>query len=272
MDNAITVVGNIDASLSRSAVAARDESLTVARALRAIGSTSDLQSATSALSVLKTIGNEVERTRKEIKNPVLNAGRKIDELAKEFCSPIEIESARLTSLITFYESEQRRIAQEAELKRQTELRKINDARIAAEHAAAIALEQERKAKGASEAARIDAYFGVATQADIAEAARRESEIRRTRELETQRSAKLAEEATAILMTPRQAQTSKIEGLSYRVVWKFEVLNIHELYLFDGELVTLSVNNRLVQQRISNGHQSIPGLRIWSEKQPIIRTK
>lgn len=69
---------------------------------------------------LQSLLKLVEKSRTEIKAPVLDAGRKIDELAKSFSADLKSEADRLSKLVTAFQIEEQRKADEAERARQAE--------------------------------------------------------------------------------------------------------------------------------------------------------
>jgi hypothetical protein len=120
------------------------ESFPVAIEHRAQEDKKNIIAASSAIkSVMEPMGQEqavltlravnqllkaAESSRTSVKAPVLEIGRKIDALVKEFCLDLESESSRLGRLLTVYQVEQDRIAREAEARRQAELRRVEDER------------------------------------------------------------------------------------------------------------------------------------------------
>jgi len=84
----------------------------------------DAQAAANLQSRLTTAGNALEKQRKALKEPFLEAGRKIDEAAKAPAARIEAAKGAVKRLLTAYDQEQQRIAREAEAKRQEELRQL----------------------------------------------------------------------------------------------------------------------------------------------------
>lgn len=70
--------------------------------------------AVNALHALKAISKGMESTRKAVKGPVLELGKKIDLIAAEFLSDSDREENRLTGLINHFQREQLRLKNEAE--------------------------------------------------------------------------------------------------------------------------------------------------------------
>ncbi len=102
-------------------------------------------------------GKQLEATRVELKRPFLEIERKIDDAAREPQKRIEIAKKTLQQAQIQFDMDQRRIAAEAEQKRQTEIRRLEELRKAEELAAkkkaeAIAAEQRKLAEEAKAAA------------------------------------------------------------------------------------------------------------------------
>lgn len=101
MNDLITVTGlhHTVIDIVPAAFAARDEVLNDARQVATIDDELDLDFANQTLKRLKDVSKLVEASRKEVKAPVLDVGRRIDGLAKEFLSDIASETARIGKLI-----------------------------------------------------------------------------------------------------------------------------------------------------------------------------
>ncbi len=120
---------------SETAVALRDQALQDAREIVTIQSHADVTYATEVLRQVKSLASNCEKSRVEIKAPVLDLGKAIDNAAKAYNVPLDAEANRIARLIGGYQAEQERI-REAELRRQQQERE----RIERERA-----EAERKA-------------------------------------------------------------------------------------------------------------------------------
>jgi len=86
---------------------------------RTVESITDGFEADCAADVLKNISaavKEMEATRKEVKAPVLELGRRIDAVAKGWLSDLEAEKKRINRSLGDYQAEQDRIRREAERK------------------------------------------------------------------------------------------------------------------------------------------------------------
>lgn len=141
--------------------------LTRASAITRVSGPDENEAARAEIKALAAMRNRVEKSRKAVKEPVLQVGRDIDAKAKDFVGAIEFEEKRISGLVGDYaaevERERQRALREMEAKRQAEEkarrekeeaeRKAEEARIAAEQAAWEATDEAQASK-AAEAARI----------------------------------------------------------------------------------------------------------------------
>ena len=123
------------------ALAQRETLMDAGQAITRIQTADHNQQAAMVGQAIRKQVNEVERTRKEITIPYLEAQRTIKRVADEYCLPLTKELHRLESLSVSYVSEQERIA-EAERKARAE----EIARLAATEAAQrqAAIEAQKK--------------------------------------------------------------------------------------------------------------------------------
>ena len=90
------------------------------------------------LSRLAAMRIEVDRCRKEIKEPVLRVGKLIDQAAKDFLAEIELEQTRLSGLIGAHATEVARLQAIAEAEERKAFEFARAAREAAEESGRIA--------------------------------------------------------------------------------------------------------------------------------------
>jgi hypothetical protein len=199
---------------------------------KAITDVVSLEEAANALTVVKSLARSVEDSRKDVKAPVLEVGRQIDAVAKDYLSPLEAEAARLSTLVGTYQEAQRRKAEKA---REEEARK---------QAEAVAEMQRKQAAALAEG---DEAAADAARAEAAD--------------------KIAESQLAL----EQAEGPKPTGIVTKTAWKFEVTDIAALYAARPELVVLSPNNAAIRAvvKASNG-KPLPGVRCWQEAGAIVR--
>jgi hypothetical protein len=259
--------------------------------LTTINSQEDQARAADILSRSAGIVKQMETSRVDVKAPVLDAAKRIDAQAKEFSSPIEAEMARAKKLVSDYadkerrrideenrriEEERRRQAAEAERARIAEERRIQCERAvreredrlrreseAAEEAARIAATQEKEDPLA--ALRQSAAEAAEQERQEAERLRREEEERRLANLE---AARLSQESLPAV----PIRTTKIAGIAPRVVWKFEVLDLKQVYAARPDLCALAISPAQVDCRIREGLRECPGLRIYEETVTHVRAR
>jgi len=84
------------------------------------------QQAANIQSRLTTAGATLEKQRKALKQPFIDAGKAIDNAAAEPAARIEAAKGTVKRLLTNYDNEVRRKAEEAERARQAELRRLEE--------------------------------------------------------------------------------------------------------------------------------------------------
>lgn len=80
----------------------------------------ELTFAVNALQALKAISKGMESTRKAVKAPVLELGKKIDSVAADFLRDSDREEMRITGLINHFQREQLRLKRESDEKAERE--------------------------------------------------------------------------------------------------------------------------------------------------------
>jgi hypothetical protein len=117
MDTTLITVGDVtstEVALVDSAVALRDDLLAKAREVTAIADAFDAECAADVLRSITGATREVETARKAVKAPVLDLGKRIDDVAKQFSGDLSVEANRISRMLGSYEAEERRKQQEAE--------------------------------------------------------------------------------------------------------------------------------------------------------------
>lgn len=109
------------------------------------------QAAADLQSRLTRAGSDLEKQRKTLKEPFIAAGRAIDEAASGPAGRIESAKGQIKRLLTAYDAEQRRVAQEAERVRQEELRRLYEQQ--QREAAELRRKQEEEDRKAAELAK-----------------------------------------------------------------------------------------------------------------------
>lgn len=153
--------------------------LTAARAVVAVTDSDSCDIAQSRLRSLASVRTAVESSRKIVKAPVIDLGKRIDGIAADFVADVVAEEARLSGLVTEYAREQQRIKREAELAAEQERQRIERERHEAEMAArreAARIERERQAaEKAAHEAEIARLKAEAAQSEEGQRAAREAQ-------------------------------------------------------------------------------------------------
>lgn len=218
--------------LSAAAFNARTVALAASGNVRAIASVEDLDLAAAALTTIKSLTRSVEDSRKAVKAPVLEVGKRIDSVAKEYLAPLEIEGTRLSTLVGSYQEAARRKA---------EREREEAAKVQAEALAEMQAKQAAAMAAGDEAA--------------ADAARAEA----------------ADKIAASQLAVTEAEGAKLDGIATRTAWKFEVLDIQALFKARPDLCVIEPNNAAIRAILKfNNGQPIVGLRMWQEAGAIVR--
>jgi hypothetical protein len=161
---------------------AEKQKATIISAARAVVAVTDADScdiAQSRLRSLASVRTAVENSRKQVKAPVIDLGKRIDGIAADFVADVIAEEARLSGLVTEYAREQQRIKREAELALEQERQRIERERHEAEMAAqreAARIERERQAaERAAHEAEIARLKAEAAQSEEGQRAAREAQ-------------------------------------------------------------------------------------------------
>jgi hypothetical protein len=193
--------------------------------------------AVNAQSFLKRL----EKSRKDVKAPILEFGRKIDALAEELAAPVTAEMKRVGSLVAkFQTAEAIRVERERAEREKREREAMEAARLAAE--------AERKA---AEAMKDEATLAAAVKAE-ADAKQKEAEMYQT------------------LTAPAPAPV-KASGSVTKKVLRWEVTDIHALYKAAPHLVKLEPNVMAIKSTCT-ATQNIAGLRLWEELDTNFRSR
>lgn len=173
--------------------------------------------------------NLVEKSRVEVKKPVLEIGRKIDEAAKDFVALIEAEEKRLKLMVGEHATAVAKAKAEAEAE---ERRKFEEARRAKEEAERAAREAEEAKRKAAEATNIQAVVAAKKAAAEAEAAAAKAEEER----QAAQRERMAQSAVV-------ATTAAPGGVKFEP--EFEVVDIDLLAKEAPALVTIEPKRREV---------------------------
>lgn len=226
---------------------------------RSIAAVTDAESDDLAKAHQTALANHrlaLEKCRKEVKEPVLQLGKDIDQKAAQFGAETLAEENRIKKLRENFAADQARKQREAAEVARREAAEAERKRQEAERAERLATEAAERAKREAEQADQE-DFGAGFEAlskaeEAAEEAKRAEQQRLALEAEQRR-------ASAAVIMAASAPVAKSE-------WDFEVTNIHELYLAFPDLVTLTPKRseilaRLKALKANGAPMAFPGLKI-----------
>jgi membrane protein involved in colicin uptake len=193
--------------------------------------------ARDAQSFLKRL----EASRKAVKSPVLEIGRKVDALADELAAQVKAEMQRVGALVAkFQQAEAIRVEQERIERQKREAEAMAAARDAA-----------RKERELAEKMQSEADFAKALEAE-AEAKRKEAAMYAT-------------------LTAPQPAAIKAEGSATRRVLRYEVTDIKAAYAAAPHLFSVEIKPSAVTSTC-NKDTVIPGMRFWEELTTSFRSR
>lgn len=182
---------------------------------------------------IKGILADMEVARETVKAPVLDIGRRIDSLAKEFAGPIRAEMGRVAALVTaFQETERVRVESEERAR-----------------AAAIAEAQARAAQQQLLAATMES--AMTDESDLERAIIAEAEANAA-----------ALKADALIRAPLP-EIEKARGQSTRPKVRWEVVDLKLLAISRPDLVKIIPRTAEINIEVTVPCL-IPGLRSWEE--------
>ena len=198
----------------------------------------------------------VEKSRNEVKKPVLAVGKRIDDLAKDFQTALTEEENRLKRLQGDYAAaviaERNRVLRELEAARQAEVK-----RLAAEQAEAEKIEAAR----------------IAAEQKAWEADSPEDEAAADKAIEDAKAAELkrleeAAKAQAAVVVPTFVPEA-VKGV--KMICDFELLDIDRLYRVDASLVKMEPKRAeilaaIARLTVGETLPEIPGLRVFLKPQ------
>jgi uncharacterized membrane protein YqiK len=257
-----------------------------------IGRVKDLDSKTLAVRVqrvLKGISAEIEKTRKILKEPLLNAGRQLDNLCAAVSLELDREYGRITNLVTeFDNAERRRVAEEQRLQqeelariereKQAEIDRLAREQREREEAARKAQEEaDRKVREArAEADRLAREATNKKEREAAEKAKAQSEAeaklaaeqKKRQDAKLAAQAKLIQQQTAAIeekaqdaayVVAKPVEISKVAGQQQKHDWEIVSINDWQLAKARPDLVTkYTFDMRAIKDILRNGG-TLPGV-------------
>jgi colicin import membrane protein len=215
----------------------------------AITSADRAEEAACLLRQIADTANALEARRKEVKQPFLDAERKIDAAVKAPAATLDAARTGLRGKLAAWQAEQDRIARENERRRQEELARLERERREAE-------ERARAAQAAASTAETLDEFG----AD---------------EIAAEQQAATIAQRTAALAIARVELPAKPAGITYRTTLKAEVVDVK---LLPSHLVTVTANEAAIRAQFCTGYKEgqpvpvQPGIRFTVEKLPVISSR
>lgn len=258
-------------TISPSAEAEKRRILVEAAAVIGVRDNAQAGIAQGVIKMLASFRVAVEKSRKLVKEPVIEVGRLIDEKARTFSEDIQAEESRITRLVSDFaaEQERKRREEEARLRREAEeaRRKAEDeerARLKAEREAREALERQRiaeeaaaKAKDGEARAKAEAER-LRAEGEAAEAIRKQEEAEWS-EIEARQRAEEQAVATPVVLAPKGTKP----------VLDFDVVDLHALYKAHPGLVVLSpsraaILTELKRQQDAGEEPALPGVNVLTK--------
>jgi hypothetical protein len=269
------------------AVALKNKAIAGLDAITVIETPEQLQAAALALSTAAGVVKTMEMTRAEVKAPILDAGKRIDAMAKEFSQPVEAKIQTVRKMVSDHHTKEAarvKAERDAEIARQeaaekarlAEEARIEKERQAREKAEAERIEVERKAAEAQAQTPTseESADPLAALRQISEDGERQAEEVRQQEVETARLNQL--EADRLSEKSRLAAVpvapAKVAGIAPRSVWKFEVTDLNALYAAKPQFCELDWKQGMINNAIRDGLRECPGLRIYSEIETHVRSR
>ena len=231
-------------------------------AITAVADNTGRLSALDALALVRDHRLRLEKSREEVKAPVLRLGRLIDSIASDFAKETDTEEKRIKGLLSDYamrqEKERKRLEQEARAAQE----KAAQEKAAAEQAERLAeAERRRQAEEGNRAEDTDDGLEAAGKALAEE--RRQKAALAIAEAEREKTRAAAEAAG------RAASSAAMAAVAIpvtKMALDYEVRNIHEVYEFSRDLVELTPRRReiltlLERLRSAGLKPTVPGLEV-----------
>ena len=196
---------------------------------------------------LKRLINRVEADRKEVKGPVLDFGRLIDQTAKDFIVEPEAELKRVSVAVDEYATVQLARQRAAENATRLEQEKIEqDKRRAMMDAARAEAAELGKIQAAAAQDKAITQAEIDRQTQLAQAATMDA-----MDAVNDKFGRMAAEVTTVVSTKPEAQ-------SIREELEFEVVDVHVLYRHAPHLVDMTPRRREIKEALQNG-MTLPGV-------------
>lgn len=255
---ALTGMDTAKLTVSGDFIRDRDEVLESAAAILEVTDEASQAEAVRILSKLRGLRLEVSGTKDKVKRPIIDLGKKIEEIAKTAIGIVPEEEDRIKKAVGDYQEKLRAEAARIEAERLAEERRQR------EEAEAAQREIERKQKEAEEALQRAESLKTAEAREKANKAAQEAADEAER-LQFEADAEAHEAEQANVVTEIQV-AAPIGGMKADEVDDFEVLDVVALVKAYPGLCTIEPKRRLILEAIANGQTDLPGVRIFKRQQ------
>lgn len=282
MTSLITVspLDSIQLAPTQDAITKRDDLLALARRGKSVPNAESAEKATAVLREITNFLRMIEASRKDAKAPVLELGKRIDEVGRVLLEDLKLEADRINGLISAFAAaeaererqalikareEEQRLLREQQAKERAEMERARAAQEAADRKQAELEEKAARARSAERRAELEAQAAKVKEA--ADKAAAEAEAKAAAEVEATIEA-VAEQRLVASGAARQ----KIGGTALRMEVKFSIEDIYALYEAAPALVLLTPNNAAIKAQLKSlpANASLPGVKHWKEAKTTIR--
>lgn len=216
-------------SVTAETVAAKEALLAAAGAVTEVADDNQVAVAQFQIRHLAAFRNTVEKSRLEVKRPIIDLGKKIDEAAAGFAGAIVLEETRLKKLVARHAEEVMLEKRRAEAEERRKFEEARKAKEDAERAAAEAQRAQEAAAATSSVSILDAIKAKQAARDAQEAA--------------DRAAVEKQAALADRMASSAAVASVRDVAGVRFEPEFEVIDMALFYANHPELCEITVKRR-----------------------------
>ena len=247
--------------ISEPAKEAKESALWAAEMVQSVRTPEDAERASEALQLLANLKSTTEKSRVEVKAPVLEIGRRIDSVAADYVAEVVWEIDRIKRLVGDYTAAQKAAAAAAEAERQKAIEEdrrkvlaIQKANEEAEAAAAKAAAEAAKAPQSApdKAGGVDAVSAVPAPPPAA----------------VFFPQALPPPPAALFMAP--IKPASTPGIKSREVWRYEVVSLETLHAQHAGLTRIEPVASEINAAIAAGNRNIPGVRIWKDDEVVVR--
>jgi hypothetical protein len=252
--------------------------LEVTKSITRVGS-DNFEEANRATKAIARLASGLEKSRKEIKAPFLEAGRAIDDAAREHAATLDAAKRRLADLVGAHLEEEERKRREEE-RRQREA--IEAAARQAAEAERLAREEEERRQREIEAAKRreeEAARKAAAEADAAKRAELEAQARREAEAAAELEAKAREDQDAMEDILEEAAVVELPEVREKKKSAVSFREVEEVVVVDLSKVPAQVNGiQILELKVANAKKllsagvDVPGLRLVKTRKAIARAR